>query len=114
MITCILCDTNPSQDCEGCGFGLPVCADCVAADEWLRCSNCTPGGMNRRRVLKLAGKTVGSWLAAGFVGGTSWRAIDSIRPSQNAPKRVRVEVNGMLSGKASGTVVLLTKRGPMA
>ena len=45
MITCILCDTNPSQDCEGCGFGLPVCADCVAADEWLRCSNCTPGDM---------------------------------------------------------------------
>ena len=79
-------DTNPSQDCEWCSFGLPVCADCVATDEWLRCSDCTPGDMksvmDRRRVLKLAGRGIraaGYWLTSGFVGGTSWRVIDSIR-----------------------------------
>ena len=69
--------------------------------------------MKRREALTLVGG-VGALLAKGFVQEIPWRVIDSIRPSQNALKRVRGEVNGMLSGTASGTVVLVTKRGPMA
>ena len=43
---CSLCDTRDlPQGCKRCGFGLPVCADCIATDEWLRCSF----SINRRR-----------------------------------------------------------------
>ena len=89
MTICKLCDINPAQDCKRCGFSLPVCAECVAADDWLRCGACRI--MNRRRVIKLAG-ALGSMLVVGFVQGIPWRGIDFVRPRQNAsiPKRHRI------------------------
>ena len=42
------CDTNPAQDCKRCGISLPACADCVAADEWLRCGVCQEASQRKR------------------------------------------------------------------
>ena len=70
--------------------------------------------MDRRGVLVGGFVWLGYKLVDGFIGAIPWRVFDSITPRQNALKRVRGEFNGMLSGTASGTVVLVTKRGPMA
>ena len=111
MRICTLCDTNPAQDCKRCGRGLSVCADCVAADEWLRCSVCRV--MSRRNALKLAG-AVGYMLVAGYVGDIPRHVIDSIGIRQNAsePKRHRVDAGTIHHSWHVSVATVSIKRAP--
>ena len=71
-IRCFLCDTNPTQDCKRCGFNLPVCADCVADDEWLRCVVCQEASKPKRHRINAVAVHHGCRVTAAPVPFPSW------------------------------------------